>query len=336
MRAMFRTSRPVFSLPFFITLICVWLAVTAASFVFVEQHPNDHWLFYAALPACLLEATFYLAATFVETRHALSQISPPRLRALLLWSSALLPYLVFSLSAHTFQRNAFLILLIFTALLSFWYVVTPRRFVYDAAFLVIAAAPVIAHLFRRIYLVPDPKVQLDILGHVMWIRIGILALLVLRPWDPGAFSLWPQLKEWKFGLLWYAIALLPICALALYLHDAQLAPLDGQPLLTAAKGVGTFFGILWVVALSEELFFRGFITRGLLRNGYSPALAIVVSAVLFGACHLWFHAFPNWRRALVATVLGLACGSAYVQTRSVRAPMVTHALIVTTWRLFFR
>lgn len=226
--------------------------------------------------------------------------------------------------------------MVLTAVLSFWYAVTPRRVVYDVGFLVIAAAPLVTQFFKRVYVAPDAKIHLDILGHLMWIRVGIMALLVLRPWDPGAFSLWPERSEWKTGLAWYGITLVPICALALFLHDVRLAPLNGPSWLVAAQGLGTFFGILWVVALSEELFFRGFITRRLLRGGASPTIAVIVSAALFGACHLWFHEFPNWRRALVATLIGIACGIAYVRTQSVRTPMVTHALIVTTWRLFFR
>ncbi len=333
---MFRTTRPVLSRPFFITLICVWLVLGVAAFVFSRQHPGNTWLLSVALPACLLEATFYLAATFSETRRSFAQLLNAPLRAAILCFSAILPYLVFSFGAHTFHRRAFLLLAALSALLSFWYLLVPRRVAFDVAFLVIAAAPLITRVFRSIYVSPDPDIQLDILGHLMWIRIGILALLVLRPWDPGAFSLWPRKEEWKAGLVWYGVILIPVCTVALSLHDVQFASADRNPLLVAAQGVGTFFGILWVVALSEELFFRGFIMRGLMKSGQSPAIAIALSAVLYGSCHLWFHQFPNWRRALVATVLGLGCGAAYARTNSVRTPMVTHALVVTTWRLFFR
>jgi predicted Abi (CAAX) family protease len=47
------------------------------------------------------------------------------------------------------------------------------------------------------------------------------------------------------------------------------------------------------------------------------------------------HGFPNWRWASVVTLLGIACGIAYAKSGSVRAPMVTHAFVVTTWRLLF-
>jgi membrane protease YdiL (CAAX protease family) len=62
----------------------------------------------------------------------------------------------------------------------------------------------------------------------------------------------------------------------------------------------------------------------------------VLSALVFGSAHLWFRGFPDWRQSLVAAVLGIFCGLAYARTGSVRVPMVTHTLMVTTWRLFFK
>jgi membrane protease YdiL (CAAX protease family) len=63
---------------------------------------------------------------------------------------------------------------------------------------------------------------------------------------------------------------------------------------------------------------------------------VLVSAILYGSAHLWVHQFPNWRRAAVGTLLGVVFGILYAQTGSVRAPMVTHALVVATWRVFFK
>jgi len=51
--------------------------------------------------------------------------------------------------------------------------------------------------------------------------------------------------------------------------------------------------------------------------------------------HLWYRPFPNWRIAILAAVAGVFYGLAYRQARSIRASMVTHALTVTAWRLFF-
>jgi uncharacterized protein len=170
----------------------------------------------------------------------------------------------------------------------------------------------------------------------MWIRLGIAALLIMREWDPGAFGFWPRAREWRIGILYYLAGIIPLVLLGLGLHDVRFEPLAGEWWRIASIAIGTFFGILWVVALSEELFFRGVIERALLNVTRSPVMAVVVSAVLFGSAHLWVHAFPNWRRAAVGTLLGLVCGAAYAQTGSVRAPMVTHAFVVVTWKVFFK
>ncbi len=307
-----------------------------AARVYLSQHPHANWMMTAALPAFLLEVSFYLVSMFESTRAEFVRISSRRTQAAVLWISAVIPYLVFSLSAGTFARNAFYLLALLTGVFSFWYVLAPRRLAYDVGFLAIAAAPILQRVFMRIYVASDPRVHLDILGHLMWIRIGVLALLVLRKWQPGAFSLWPKFSEWRSGLIWFLIFVGPIAALALGLHDVRFDPLHSDWWRVAALAAGTFFGMLWVVALGEELFFRGVLERAFLNASGSPLLAILLSAVLFGAAHLWFHAFPNWRRACVTALLGVACGIAYWRSGSVRAPMVTHAMVVTAWRVFFK
>jgi membrane protease YdiL (CAAX protease family) len=289
---------------------------------------------WAALPAFLLEAVFYLGSIFTETRAWLAQFRPARLQALFLWLSALAPYLVFSLSSGTFERNSFYLLAALTAVLAFWYALFPRRVAYDFGFLVVAAAPLVSHVFARIYRSPGEHVDADILGHLMWIRLGIAPLLVLRQWDPGAFGFWPRAREWRIGTLYYLISIIPIVLLALALHDVRFELRAGPWWQVAGIGIGAFFGSLWVVALSEELFFRGVIERAMLDR--SRVAAVLVSALLYGSAHLWVHQFPNWRRAAVGTLLGVVFGILYARTGSVRAPMVTHALVVATWRVFFK
>jgi membrane protease YdiL (CAAX protease family) len=303
-----------------------------AALVYSKQHPQSSWILSAALPAFLCEAVFYLASVFKQTRELFKKLRSSKLQAILLWISAVIPYLVFSLAAHTFNRNSFYLLAALSAILSFWFAVLPRRPAYDIGFLIIAAAPQITGVFKRLYVLK----QMDTLGHLMWIHVGILALLALREWNPGEFSFWPTAREWQIGLFVFLFAIAPLIGLSQTVHFAQFVTPHAAWWRVAGEGAGTFFGILWVVALSEELFFRGFIQRALENQWHNPILAILVSAPLFGAAHLWVHAFPNWQHALVASLLGVACGIAYWWGGSVRASMVTHALVVVTWRLFFR
>ena len=97
--------------------------------------------------------------------------------------------------------------------------------------------------------------------------------------------------------------------------------------------VGTFFGMLWVVALSEEFFFRGLLQRWLSEWLRSERGGLVVASVLFGLAHLPFRSFPNWRFALLAAVAGLFYGRAYLKAGGIRAAMVAHALVNTVWRV---
>ena len=96
----------------------------------------------------------------------------------------------------------------------------------------------------------------------------------------------------------------------------------------------TFLGMLWVVALGEEFFFRGLLQQWLGKWLRSPVAGWLLASALFGLAHLPFRSFPNWRFAAIAAVAGLLYGRAYVKAGSIRAAMVTHALVNTTWRVF--
>ncbi len=80
-----------------------------------------------------------------------------------------------------------------------------------------------------------------------------------------------------------------------------------------------FMGLVVVAPITEELLFRGLMLRGFLKR-YSPAKAVLVSAVLFGAFHL------NPWQFVGAAVLGTLFGWWYVQTRSLVPCLFGHAL----------
>ena len=63
--------------------------------------------------------------------------------------------------------------------------------------------------------------------------------------------------------------------------------------------------------------------------------ALILTSILFGGVHLWFRHFPNWQWVIIAGTLGWFCGRARNQAGSIRAAMVTHTLVITTWRAFF-
>jgi membrane protease YdiL (CAAX protease family) len=81
----------------------------------------------------------------------------------------------------------------------------------------------------------------------------------------------------------------------------------------------SFFTLVVVAAVTEELLFRGLILRGFLQN-YSVHKAIAVSALLFGAFHLNPWQFTG------AVVLGGVFAWWFVKTRSLLPCLFGHAL----------
>ncbi|HYP13700.1 MAG TPA: type II CAAX endopeptidase family protein, partial [Bryobacteraceae bacterium] len=220
------------------------------------------------------------------------------------------------------------------ALPSFWFLVFGRkRPGADLAFLGLMAAPVVLETFKSLYVDPFPRLQLHVLGLMMWYRTGIVAILLIRKMEGIGFGFVPQRREWGIGVRNYLL-FLPIGYLsAVLLNFVRPHPIT-VTLQTAALAIVTFIVTLWVLALAEEFFFRGLLQQMLSRSLKTEFLAIAVASLLFGSAHLGYRDFPNWRFALLAAAAGVFYGRAYSQAGSIRAAMVTHALVVTTWRVF--
>jgi membrane protease YdiL (CAAX protease family) len=292
---------------------------------------------FAVAAAFLFEFPFYLSPGFDAVRQRMEGLGRTRLAALLT-ATAVLPYLIYSVPVGTVRVEGFLAVLGVAAVVSFWYLVLPARPWSDAALLVLVAAILLSGIFDWVYVSPVPKVSISLLGHIMLIRTAAWTMLAIRPGsvdEPvnARFGFWPDRTEWMTGLRYFAM-LLPVVSVVYW--GLGLVRLRPQP-LNPALALATFFGILWVVALSEEFFFRGLLQPWLGRWTGSARAGLVLASVLFGSAHLGFqHHFPNWRFATVAAIAGFFYGLAWQRARSVQASMVTHALTVTLWRVFLQ
>lgn len=79
-----------------------------------------------------------------------------------------------------------------------------------------------------------------------------------------------------------------------------------------------FVTLVLVGPLAEELVFREGVLRSLAEKGYSPYVALTVSALLFGAVHM------NPAQMLPATLLGLVLGWLYLRTGNLLLPVACH------------
>jgi membrane protease YdiL (CAAX protease family) len=245
--------------------------------------------------------------------------------------AAVLPWTVATLRLGTFSVLNLGLLTGLAAVVCFWYVGLRPSLAADIGFLACVAAVYLSRVFTHIYGEPVHHVPLQILGHLMWIRTGAMAVLVLRRLDVD-FGFVPNGLEWLTGVEWFGFFMPVGIVLGWAMRLVRVHP----PAMVWWKipffALGTYFGVLWVVALGEEFFFRGFLQFVLMRR-IGEAAGLVLASVLFGVAHLAYRF--DWRFVALASVLGLFCGMAYLKARSIRAAMVTHALVVTAARLFF-
>jgi membrane protease YdiL (CAAX protease family) len=307
-------------------LLIGWMALAAAGVLFARFRDIPGWAAGPVLAAFLVEYPFYLVPAFPELRKRLSGMVLP----LYLLASLLLPYLVCYVATGQFLWVNLIKLAALALALGLWYRVLPVTVVTDLAFLTLVGSLLLGNYFDRIYLDPYPKLKIAILGRIALFQITVLALLIeRRVQDPG-YGFIPNWREWRIGALHY-LYFLPVAAcLALPLRAVRFVP--PAPLW---KTAGIFLGFFWVVALFEEFVFRGVLQQWLEEWRWSRAASLAIASVIFGSVHLWFRNFPNWRWALIAAALGWFCGRARNQAGSIRAGVVTHALVVATWREFF-
>jgi membrane protease YdiL (CAAX protease family) len=323
------------------TLAGGWFLLGLGAFLYARIKHIPEW---AALPiaaAFLIEFPFYILPGWEGPLSWLKRQGLKRHGRIqagcLLAASALAPWLVYSLATGDARWTHFLALLAVAVVVSLWYIVLPASPVVDILFLIAVAAIYLSKIFDRIYLSPIPKLSISVLGHLMLIRTAALAVLVFRGNVRAEFRFLPNRAEWFAGLRYFGM-MLPVLGFAYWaLGLVNRRPQTRGAGLTALIAIGTFLGILWVVALSEEFFFRGLLQQWIEGWTGSPLRGLILASAVFGLAHLGFHRiFPNWRWAIVAAILGLFCGLAWQKSRSVQAPMVAHALIVTVWQVFFR
>jgi len=308
-----------------------WVVLAAAGMVYARAKNIPAWAAIPLLGAFLAEYPFYLVPAFPELRERL------RGRVLLLYLliSAVVPYLITCLGAAEFQWLSFVRVAALALAMGLWYVVLPAVAVVDLLFLAMVAAVLIGDYFPALWVPRWPlKGQLAVLGHVILIQMAVVILMVARRVRETGYGFLPTAREWRIGAL----------------HFLYFVPI-GFPLGLAIQAIGlratpaplwsipaTILGFLWVIALSEEFFFRGVLQQWIEDWTGSRARALILASVAFGSVHIWFGGpsrFPNWRWFLLASILGWCCGHARNQAGGIRAAVVTHSLVVATWRAFF-
>jgi hypothetical protein len=102
------------------------------------------------------------------------------------------------------------------------------------------------------------------------------------------------------------------------------------------KLAGAWIFTFFLIAVPEELFFRGWL-QNLLERHLGRERALLATAILFGLSHFNKRAaYFNWRYVLLAAIAGIFYGRAWRRDRRVGASAVTHATVDSVWSLWFR
>jgi membrane protease YdiL (CAAX protease family) len=297
-----------------------WTLLIAAAVVYARRYDVSASIAVPVVAAILIEFIFYLATGFEDIRKF---FTPP-----FILLSALIPYLVYAIPTGQFHLQPFFILLALVAGIAYWYIILPAVWWADLLFVVYVPAILLSRVLKDfIYVLPVRHVPVHVvLGHAMLIHTAAMSILVVRRFPGIGYGFVPSKKEILIGarnfLLFVPLGAVLGLSLGVFKYHGQ------SPLLTPALLLGYF----WVLALSEELAFRGVLQQTLGQVTGNRHIALALASIAFGFVHIWFPGgFPNWRMMILATVAGWFYGKSFEQGGGIRAAMVTHALTVTVW-----
>lgn len=291
---------------------------------------NIPWMI---LPAVLLEAVFYFLPASKGFQQRFGKWNH-WLQAALIWTSGMVPSIL--LNAALGQTPTDLPLLaVSLGIVCIWHLVLPHKPVADILLLGVLAAFILLPWYQGLFPTPPGGPKLSAMAKLLWLRVGIAVFVFLRRWKVPGFSIVPDKRDWVVGVQYFAIFFAILLPVGLYFGILRFQLPKVALWMVPFAAVGMFLAAYLFIAYGEEFFFRG-ILQPLLSQGMGKWQGMVVASLCFGAVHLPYRDFPNWRFALLAAVAGMFYGKAFEKAHSLRAAMIAHALVVTVWTVAFQ
>lgn len=287
-------------------------------------------------PALLFELACYIAIGFPAVRERLLTWERERVQALLV-VTALVPATLYPLLLGTFDASKIVVLFFLVTLVVGWYTAFPHKPWADFLFAALLIAITLLHrqLVRDLYPQPTPELRLDFLGKLMMVRTGAAVMLLIRRAEGIGYGFVPTKEEWRIGFAYFLRSLPFVVTTGFALGIMRLGTPTPKVALLPLYAIGAFVGCFFAQALSEEFLLRGVLLRRFIGVTRSILLGSVLAAVVSGLVHLPFRSPWNWKFAILSAVAHWFFGQAFLEAKTIRASMVAHSLLVTTWVMIF-
>lgn len=174
--------------------------------------------------------------------------------------------------------------------------------------------------------------HLAVFNKILLLDSGVYGFVFLKPLPGVGFDLRVRLRDLALGLREFVLYVPMALVIGLGLDFLHLHA--GWPGIL--RLVGAWLFTFFLIAVPEELFFRGWL-QNLLERWMGRCGALTTTAVLFGLSHFNKRtAFFNWKYVLLATIAGVFYGRAWRPERRVGASAITHASVDAVWSLWLR
>ncbi len=313
--------------------LAVWLlsvaGVLGAGWAAIQRHNPGAATLSVLIAAFALQFALFWIPGFPGIRRGLEERFGHRF-PIAVGAALLIPYVLYTAATPARNLAGLIVLACPVAVILSVYVFIPaktqRMTWQDVAVMTVLALPLYLGWYRYIWSFP---VYLDAMARLFVVALAAFALLSVRPlagvgyeWRLSRSDFLAALKQLTF----YTAVGIP---LGFALHF-----IAWHPRHVGVAVCFSFIGIFLLIAVPEELLFRGMLQNLLERSMASHYAARVVASVVFGLSHI-HHGFPNWRYVIMATVAGWFYGTAWHDRRSIVASAITHAAVDTLWRHFF-
>ena len=173
---------------------------------------------------------------------------------------------------------------------------------------------------------------LAFINKLLLLDAGLYGFQCVRGLGGVGFDLRLKWNDWNIGLREWLFYTPIAIALGLALGFLHWHRHIDRPWLIPLAWLFTFF----LIALPEEIYFRGWM-QNLLERKLGRTASLLVTAAIFGLSHFNKRtAFFNWRYVLLAAIAGIFYGRAWRAERRIGASAITHTTVDTFWGALLR